>query len=324
MKSTRLIWFFGALVFFLIIPWVTQALFGSTYITELLVQSMYFGIVALSLNLLLGYLGLPSLGHAAYMGIGAYTVAICIDKFHMGSLPASLMAMLVAALAAAIFGLFALRAREVYFLMITLALGMLVWGLAYRWVSLTSGDNGISGLMRPHIGSWSLDSINSYYYFTLIIFCVCFLIMYRIKTSPFGHALVGIKESESRMRTLGYNCWLHQYICFVIAGFFAGVAGILFIFYNLFISPSTLELPVNLEALLMVSLGGPGTVVGPFIGAVMIVFLKEFVSIYTERWLIFLGAMYILVIIYAPNGLMEAVRMGKNFILKRSIQRQKN
>ncbi|MBW1774064.1 MAG: branched-chain amino acid ABC transporter permease [Deltaproteobacteria bacterium] len=323
-ERVKWVWFCGAVIFFLILPWVAQALFGSTYITELLVQSMYFGIVALSLNLLLGYLGLPSLGHAAYMGIGAYTVAICIDKFQMGCLPASMIAMLVAASAAAIFGLFALRAREVYFLMITLALGMLVWGLAYRWVSLTSGDNGISGLMRPQIGPWSLDDINSYYYFVFIIFCICFLIIYRIKTSPFGHALVGIKESESRMRTLGYNCWLHKYICFVIAGFFSGVAGILYIFYNLFISPSILELPVNLESLLMVSLGGPGTVAGPILGAIMIVFLKEFVSIYTERWLIILGSMYIIVIIYAPNGLMEVVRIGKKFFTDRSFFKRKS
>jgi branched-chain amino acid transport system permease protein len=305
----------GAFVFFLMVPWITLAWFGSTYITQLLVQAMFFGIVALSLNLLLGYLGLPSLGHAAYMGIGAYTVAICMTKFHMGWVPAAGMAILIAALAASVFGLFALRAREVYFLMITLALGMLVWGLAYRWVSLTSGDNGISLSGRPQIGPWSLDTINSYYYFVYFVFCICFFIMYRIKTSPFGHALVGIKESESRMRTLGYNCWLHKYICFVIAGTFAGVAGILFIFYNLFISPSSLELPSNLESLLMVSLGGPGTVAGPFIGAIMIVFLKDFVSIYTERWLIILGSMYILIMLYAPNGLIAAARMGKAFLV---------
>ena len=309
--------------FFLIVPWLAQYLFGSTYITELLVQSMYFGIVALSLNLLLGYLGLPSLGHAAYMGISAYTVAICIQKFNMGVLPASLMALAVAALTASFFGLFALRAREVYFLMITLALGMLVWGLAYRWVSLTSGDLGISGLMRPKIGPWSLDDVNLYYYFVFSVFCLCFYVIYRIKSSPFGHSLVGIKESETRMRTLGYNCWLHKYICFVIAGFFSGVGGILFIFYNLFISPSTLELPVNLESLLMVSLGGPGTVVGPVIGAFMIVFLKEFVSIYTERWLIILGSMYILVILYAPNGVVEAFRMGKEFVSGRFLARNR-
>lgn len=311
----------GVIILFLIAPWLSLALFGSTYITELLVQAMYFGIVALSLNLLLGYLGLPSLGHAAYMGIGAYTVAICIDKFQMGCLSGSLMAMVVAVLAAALFGIFALRAKDVYFLMITLALGMLVWGLAYRWVSLTSGDNGISGISRPQIGPWSLDDINSYYYFALIIFCLCFFLIYRFAHSPFGHALIGIKESESRMRVLGYNCWLHKYICFVIAGFFSGVAGILFIFYNLFISPTTLELITNLEALLMVSLGGPGTVVGPFIGAVVIVFLKDFVSIYTERWLIILGSIYILIILYAPGGLMEAVRIGKRFVAARLLSK---
>ena len=308
---------FGAFVFFLAVPWLALSLFGSTYITQLLVQAMFFGIVALSLNLLLGYLGLPSLGHAAYMGIGAYTVAICMTKFHMGTLGACLMAMLVAASAAALFGLVALRAKEVYFLMITLALGMLVWGLAYRWVSMTSGDNGISLVSRPQIGPWPLDDINNYYYFAFAIFCLCFFILYRIKISPFGHSLVGIKESESRMRTLGYNCWVHKYICFVIAGFFSGVAGILFIFYNLFISPSTLELLTNLESLLMVSLGGPGTVAGPFIGAIFIVFLKDFVSIYTERWLIILGSMYILIMIYAPSGLTEVFKMGRNFFFGR-------
>jgi len=303
----------GSFVFFLIVPWLALGAFGSTYITELLVQAMIFGIVALSLALLLDYLGLPSLGHAAYMGIGAYTVAICIDKFHMVAFPASIMAIVISSLAAALFGLFALRTRGVYFLMITLALAMLVWGLAYRWVSLTSGDNGISGILRPQLGPWSLDDINSYYYFVLVIFCLCFFVIYRIVHSPFGHALVGIRESESRMRTLGYNCWLHKYICFVIAGFFSGVAGVLFIFYNLFISPATLEITPNLEALLAVSMGGAGTVAGPFLGTIVIVFLKDFVSIYTERWLIILGAMYIIIVLYAPNGLMEVYRVGKNF-----------
>ena len=265
-RRINLVLLCGSIIFFLIIPWLALAAFGSTYITELLVQAMIFGIVALSLALLLDYLGLPSLGHAAYMGIGAYTVAICIDKFHMLAFPASIMAIVISSLAAALFALFALRAKGVYFLMITLALAMLVWGLAYRWVSLTSGDNGISGILRPQLGPWSMDDINSYYYFVLVIFWLCFFVIYRIVHSPFGHALVGIRESESRMRTLGYNCWLHKYICFVIAGFFSGVAGVLFIFYNLFMSPATLEITPNLEALLAVSMGGAGTVVGPLLG----------------------------------------------------------
>jgi branched-chain amino acid transport system permease protein len=241
----------------------------------------------------------------------------------MGALPASTLAILLTTFAAALFGLFALRARGVYFLMITLALAMLIWGLAYRWVSLTAGDNGISGISRPQIGPWSLREITSYYYFVFAIFLICLFIIYRIVRSPFGRSLVGIKESETRMRTLGYNVWLHQYICFVMAGFFGGVSGVLFIFYNGFISPPSLEVTPNMEVLLMVALGGPGTVIGPFIGAMVIVFLKNFVSVYTERWLIFLGSIYIFTILYAPKGLLETVDIARKFLMGKSTSEKK-
>jgi branched-chain amino acid transport system permease protein len=268
-------------------------------------------------------MGFPSLGHGAYLGIGAYATAILIVKLHMGTLPASLLAILITTFAAALFGLFALRARGVYFLMITLALAMLVWGLAYRWVSLTAGDNGISGISRPQLGPWSLREITHYYYFVFAIFLVSLFIIHRIVRSPFGRSLVGIKESETRMRTLGYNVWLHQYICFIIAGFFGGVSGVLFIFYNGFISPPSLEVTPNMEILLMVALGGPGTVIGPFIGAIVIVFLKNFVSVYTERWLIFLGSIYILTILYAPKGILQAVDLARRFLIGRPTAEKK-
>lgn len=306
---------FAICLLFLALPRLALAILGSSYLIELLTQSMIYGILALSLNLLLGYTGLPSLGHEVYLGVAAYTTAICVTKFHMAILPSCLMATLLATSAAALFGLFALRARGVYFLMITLALAMLVWGLAYRWVSMTSGDNGISGILRPKLGPWSLREITHYYYFVLAIFLICLFVIYRIVRSPFGHALVGIKESESRMRTLGYNVWLHQYICFVIAGFLGGVSGILFIFYNGFISPPSLEVTPNMEVLLMVALGGPGTVVGPFIGSIVIVFLKNFVSVYTERWLIFLGSIYVVTILYAPKGLLDVVNIIKKLVI---------
>lgn len=314
---------FLVFLLFLVLPRLSLALFGSTYIIELFVQSMIYGILALSLNLLLGYMGFPSLGHGAYLGIGAYATAICISKFHVGVLPASILAIVLTTSAAALFGLFALRARGVYFLMITLALAMLVWGLAYRWVSLTAGDNGISGISRPQFGPWSLRGITSYYYFVFAVFLICFFTIYRIAHSPFGRSLVGIKESESRMRTLGYNVWLHQYICYVITGFFGGVSGVLFIFYNGFISPPSLEVTPNMEILLMVALGGPGTVAGPFIGALVIVFLKNFVSVYTERWLIFLGSIYILTILYAPKGILQAVDMAGKFLTGKSTSKKK-
>jgi branched-chain amino acid transport system permease protein len=302
-KRTKPFWLFLVLVAFITAPWLSKAVLGSTYIVDLLIIAMIYGIVALSLNLLLGYMEHASLGHAVYLGISAYTVAICHTKYGIGLLPSAMLAMLVAIGAAALFGLFALRARGVYFLMITLSLAMMVWGLAYRWVSMTQGDNGISGIPRPEIGGISLQEIEWYYYFVLFFFLLCFFCIYRIIRSPFGKTLVGIKESESRMRTLGYNCWLHRYICFVVAGGFSAVAGILFILYNQFISPPSLEILPNFECLLMVALGGPGTVAGPFIGSLVIVFIKDFISIYTERWLIALGIAYIVTIMYAPKGL---------------------
>jgi branched-chain amino acid transport system permease protein len=303
------------MLLFLAAPWLVVNSLGSTYVVELLVQGMIYGILALSLNLLLGYTGLPSLGHTVYLGIGAYAVAICISKFQLSPFTASIVALLASTVAGALFGLFALRTRGVYFLMITLALAMLVWGLAYRWVDMTAGDNGISGILRPAIGPWSLQSITSYYYFVLIVFCVSVFLMFRLVRSPFGLTLVGIRESESRMRTLGYDVWLHKYICFVIASFFGGVSGVLVIFYNGFISPTTLEVISNMETLLMVALGGPGTILGPFIGALIIVMLKNFVSVYTGRWLMILGAIYIVTILYAPKGLVEfAVRQRRKDI----------
>ena len=303
----------------LIFPRLAQILSGSTYVTELVVQAMIFGVCAFSLNLLLGYMKHASLGHAVYLGIAAYTVAICVVKYNMGNLTSSIIAILIGTFASSLFGLFALRARGVYFMMITLAFAMLVWGLSYRWISVSGGDNGISGILRPHIGPWSTEAINSYYYFVLVMFALCMFAMMRIIRSPFGQTVVGIKESESRMRTLGYNSWLHRYICFIIAGFFSSVSGVLFIFYNGYISPPSLELLPNIEVLLMVALGGPGTIAGPFLGSIVITFMKNMASAYTDRYMFLLGVIYIVTVLYTPRGLIVywpvalngALRIGK-------------
>ena len=216
---------------------------------------------------------------------------------------------LLAVAVAAIFGLVALRATGVYFLMITLALGMVVWGLAHRWVTMTQGDNGISAIPRPDLGlPWSLAHSIPFYYFALAGFLISFWILRVIVRSPFGQTLVGIRESESRMRTLGYHVWLHKYIGFVIAGGFGGFAGVLWAYYNGFVSPADLELATSVEVLLMVALGGRGTLLGPALGAAIIVLLKNLVSVYTHRWLLILGAVYIGTIVYAPEGIVGAVR----------------
>mgnify|MGYP001616714495 FL=1 len=283
--------------------------FLSSFLLTLLTQALIYGILAMSLDLLVGYLGLASLGHAAYLGLGAYSVGVLTTR-HGASFWVTLgVGLLLAAVVAAVFGLVALRATGVYFLMITLALGMVVWGLAHRWVSVTQGDNGISRIPRPDLGlPWSLTGAIPFYYFTLAGFLLSLWILWVIVRSPFGKSLVGIRESESRMRTLGYHVWLHKYIGFVIAGIFGGFSGVVWAYYNGFVSPGDAELATSVEILLMVALGGRGTLVGPAIGAGIIVLLKNLVSVYTHRWLLILGAVYIGTIVYAPEGIVGAVR----------------
>ena len=279
------------------------------YPLTLLTQALISAVFAMSLDLLLGYTGLPSLGHAAYFGVAAYVVAIAATGHGAGFWTCLPLALGAAIVTSAVFGLVAIRALGVYFLMITLALGMVIWGLAFRWVSLTQGDNGISGVPRPSLGlPWSFGNPTAFYYLTLATFLLAFGLLFLIVRSPFGMSLRGIRESEGRMRSLGYNVWLHKYLAFILAGAFAGLAGVLWAYYNGFVSPVEVQLITSVETLLMVALGGPGTLVGPALGAGVIVFLKNFVSVYTKRWLLILGAVYIGVILFAPRGVLGAFR----------------
>jgi branched-chain amino acid transport system permease protein len=281
----------------------------SAYPLTLLTQAAIIAILAMSLDVLLGYTGLPSLGHAAYFGVAAYAVGILTTEYQRGFLTCLVVGVALAALTAAVFGLLAIRASGTYFLMITLALGMVVWGLAFRWVSMTKGDNGIAGVPRPELGlPWSLSAPLPFFYFALTAAVAAWAVLGLLVRSPFGMGLQGIRESESRMRALGYNVWLHKYLAFVIAGAFAGFAGVFWAYYNGFVSPVDVQLVTSVETLLMVALGGPGTLAGPALGATIIVFLKNFVSVYTKRWLLILGAVYIGVILFAPQGVLGALK----------------
>ncbi len=294
----------GALLVLLVAPPMV-----SSFLLALLTQAVIYAVLAMSLDLILGYIGLSSLGHAAYLGIGAYSVGILATRHGASFWITLTVGVVLATAVAGIFGLVALRATGVYFLMITLALGMVVWGLAHRWVTLTQGDNGISGVPRPNLGlPWSFSSGIPFYYLALVGFFLALFVLRRVVTSPFGQTLVGIRESESRMRTLGYHVWLHKYLGCVIAGGIGGFAGVLWAYYNGFVSPMDLQLATSVEVLLMVALGGRGTLLGPALGAGIIVFLKNLVSVYTHRWLLILGAVYIATIVYAPEGLLGAVR----------------
>ncbi len=278
--------------------------FLAAYPLTLLTQALIYAIFAMSLDILLGYTGLPSLGHAAYFGVAAYAVAILTTEYRAGFWTCLAVGLVLTVVTAAVFGLLAIRAAGTYFLMITLALGMVAWGLAFRWVSMTKGDNGISGVERPSVAGWSFVAPTPFYYLCLAIFVLTAAALVVLVRSPFGMSLRGIRDAEGRMSSLGYNVWLHKYLSFILAAFFAGVAGVLWAYYNGFVSPVEVQLVTSVEALLMVALGGPGTLVGPALGAGIIVFLKNFVSVYTKRWLLILGAVYIGVIIFAPGGVM--------------------
>jgi branched-chain amino acid transport system permease protein len=218
--------------------------------------------------------------------------------------------MAAGAATAAFFGLFAIRASGVYFLMITLALGMCVWGLAYRWNSLTGGDNGINMRGRPKLGGLAFSDDLTFFYVVLGFFLASFFALHLLVNSPFGRSLVGIRERELRMRILGYNTWLHKYIAFVIAGAFGGLAGVLWAHLNGIVSPSDLILTTSVDALLMVVLGGPGTLVGGLIGATVVVFLREYLATLVQWWQYVLGAVYVLTILYLPGGIMSLFKGG--------------
>ncbi len=289
--------------------------FSGPFIILLLAHVLVLGIVAMSVDLLLGYTGLPSLGQAAYLGVGAYVTAILATKYGFGLgwdfFLVILLGILTGAATAAFFGLFAIRASGVYFLMITLALGMCVWGLAYRWNSLTGGDNDINMRGRPKLGELAFSDDVTFFYVVLGFFIASFFALHLLVSSPFGKSLVGIRERELRMRILGYNTWLHKYIAFVIAGAFGGLAGVLWAHLNGIVSPSDVLLPASVDVLLMVVLGGPGTLVGGLIGASVVVFLREYLATLVPWWQYVLGAVYVLTILYLPGGIMALFTGGK-------------
>jgi branched-chain amino acid transport system permease protein len=280
---------------------------SSSFVVLLATRALVFAILAMSLDILLGFTGLPSLGQAAYFGVGAYLTAILATRFHVGLgwdfWLVVIYGMLIGAALAAFFGLFAIRATGVYFLMITLALGQCVWGLAYRWNSLTGGDNGINVTSRPSFG---LDLTNERTFFFLVFafFIFTLISLYVLVQSPFGRSLAGIRERELRMQILGYNTWLHKYIAFIIAGAFGGLAGVLWAHTNGLVSPETVVLTTSVDALLMVVLGGAGTLVGGVIGSVIVFGLREYLSTLVPWWQYVLGGVYVLTILYLPTGLM--------------------
>jgi branched-chain amino acid transport system permease protein len=275
---------------------------GNSYYINVASQILLFAVFALALNVLVGYAGLVSLGHAGLFAIAGYTAALLLQSGY-GHFAADATAIVVTLAASAIFAVLALRSTGIGFLMITLALGQIVWGIAYRWASLTGGDNGINVATRPAPFGLSLANAPSFYFASLIVFLLALTTMAAFVRSPFGVSLCGTRDQARRMNALGYHVWLIRFLAIVFSGFWTGVSGLLFIYYNQFISPQVSALTTSAEVLLMVISGGAATLFGPIAGAVIVVIMKNVVSAYIERWNLVLGVIFVLIITFMPEGL---------------------
>ena len=276
------------------------------YYVNIASQILLYAVFALGLNILVGYAGLVSLGHAGLFGIAAYVVAYLLVAGH-GHVLAIAAALAAGLVATAGFAALSLRSTGIIFIMITLALGEIIWGLAYRWISLTNGDNGITVPARPTPFGIALGSARAFYVATLIVFLIAIVTAGIFVRSPFGAALRGTRDQPRRMNALGYHVWMIRFWAFMFSGLLSAIAGILFVYYNQFISPQALALTASAESLLMVISGGAGTLLGPVVGAALVVIVKNVVSAYVERWNFMLGAIFVAIVVFMPEGLVPGV-----------------
>lgn len=279
---------------------------GDFYV-HLASQILIAVVFALSLNLLVGFGGMASLGHASFLGVAAYISALMTSRYGWGHGAAAAIAIAGTTLVAGVFGVIALRTTGLGFLMITLALSQVLWGVAYRMTELTHGDNGIGGLTRPMPFGIPLDGVASFYWFALVVTIAAYSAIALFVSSPFGTSLKGVRDQPRRMAALGFNPWMIRWIAFIYAGFWASTSGLLFVYYNKYIHPSSLSLTSSAEGLLGVIAGGSGTMGGPVVGAALVLLLKNFASAYVERWNILLGLVFLFIVLVMPTGIVPGV-----------------
>jgi branched-chain amino acid transport system permease protein len=289
----------------------------SNYYVNIASQILIWAIFALALNVLVGWAGLVSLGHAGIFGVASYAAAWLLAA-EWAQLPAAVMALLVTLLVTAVFGLLSLRTAGIGFIMITLAIGQILWGIAYRWIALTNGDNGIIVDTRPAPLGTALDTPGAFYLFALVVFALTYGLMRAFNGSPFGTSLRGTRDQPRRMTALGFDVWTIRFIAILVSGFVSGIAGLLFVYYHQFVSPHGLSLASSAEVLLMVISGGSGTLLGPVVGAALVVIVKNVASAYIERWNLVLGAIFVVIVIFMPEGIVPGTARLWHWLRRRS------
>ena len=288
---------------------VALPLVAAPYDVSIATLCFIWAIFAVGLNAVLGYAGMPSLGHAAFFGTGAYAVALISRHLQVDGWVMLVLAVVVSAAMAMLIGLMVLRTKQVQLLLATVAAGQVLWGMAIKWRSLTGGDDGMANRQKIFVpGFDSLSATNRVYVVVATVFVIVCIIAVLLDRSRFRRLLNGIRDNEERMSTLGYETWLYRFGAFVISGTISGTGGALFAYYASFVSPDLLSITTSGQVLLMVIVGGAGTLSGPIIGAFAIILLKEFLSAWTDRWQAVEGLLFIVVALLSRQGLMGAVR----------------
>jgi branched-chain amino acid transport system permease protein len=300
-----------ALAFLIVAPWLLPK-FVPQFWVNILAEIMIWGLLASSANLLLGYTGLLSFGQSLYFGFGAYGVAFGITRFGMGIVPSFLFAVAVATLAAAVAGFFAVRLTWHYFAIITVVFSLIFYLVAVGWKSLTGGDDGLSFALPPiaKFGDTELTLLDPtfQYFFILLVVAVCYLLQWLLLRSPLGVAFTAVRENATRAGLVGLNPYLIRLISFIAAGFLAGVSGALFALFSRYASAQYMFWTVSGEAVIWTIVGGTGTLFGPAIGAALLILVREELSIYWEHYLIAVGVIVILVVTFAPKGIVGSLR----------------
>ena len=295
----------AALVVLAVVPWVL-----ARHQLSLLTDLLIFGLFAMSLDLIMGYTGMLSFGHAAYFGLGAYASALVLLEFAQPVPVALLAGMLLAGAVALPVGWFSTRSTGVYFAMLTLAFAQFLYTVAYKWRSLTGGSDGIAGVPKTELfwGGPSLASSHAFYFLAAACVVLSLVLCRAVVRSPFGRALEAIRENERRFASLGRDPRPFKLVVFVIAAVFAGLAGALFAPFRGFASPEVMFWVFSGQGLMMVIIGGIGTLVGPILGAMVFILVQEVLSSYTEHWMIFTGVVFVLIVIFLPGGLVGTAR----------------
>jgi branched-chain amino acid transport system permease protein len=281
--------------------------------TSLGTRMLVLALAAMSLNFLLGFTGVLSFGHAAYFGLGAYGAGMTIKYLVPDTLTGIAVGVIVSTAAAALIGLLIVRLRGIYFAMVTIAFGQVFYYIAFRWNSVTGGDDGLSGWRRLPIdlGFGRIDILsndNAFYYLVLVWFAIAIGIMAVLLRSPFGRTLLAIRENERRARFIGIPVDRHIWISWVISCLFVSLAGALYALLNNFADPHDLRWDQSGEFVIMTVLGGMRSFWGPLIGAAIFVVLQDYVSSLTENWMSFIGLFFVLIVLFFPRGVLGIVR----------------